>query len=145
MCDNASFYTRLDWKAQPGWRDDAATLLWWDTQPADLYHEAMDGDADNRIALVGLSLFLHLHSNSPIIWAKGIDFDPPILADLYRRLELPIPWKYNNVRDFRTVKKIFDWISRPRSPNEMHNALHDAQFQAEELLEIAKAFPLQLD
>lgn len=145
MCDNASFYVRLDWPEQPNWTQDTATLLWWEKQSQEVYREAMTGDEDNLAALVGLGGFLHAHSMNPVIWAKGIDFDPPILADLYHRMKLPIPWKYNNVRDFRTVKKIFDWKSKPRSPSEMHNALFDAQTQAEELLAIAQAYPLQLD
>ena len=42
---------------------------------------------------------------------------------------LPIPWKYNNIRDCRTVFKIAEWQAQKAS----HNALEDAKEQAVDL------------
>jgi hypothetical protein len=47
------------------------------------------------------------------------------------------PWKYNDVRDFRTVKKMFgeSMVTTIQNP-QPHNALEDAVFQAQQLYSI---------
>jgi hypothetical protein len=44
------------------------------------------------------------------------------------------PWRYSDVRDFRTIKKMFEesMVTARQNPNP-HNALADAVYQAEEL------------
>lgn len=140
----AFLYQRLNIYAQPQGTQDGNTMRWWQQQSPELFAEAFHGSEDPVYALSDLSRFLTL-SGAPVIWAKGIDFDPPILADLYNRLHLPVPWAYNAVRDFRTVKKIFSYVGTPRSATELHNALYDAQHQAEELANLALAYNLKLD
>lgn len=38
----------------------------------------------------------------PRVWANGAVFDFGILESLYKQFNMPVPWKYNAVRDART-------------------------------------------
>jgi len=145
LSDNAAFYTRMYWEKQPDYTEDEATIAWWNTQPPELYEEAMKGTDDSETQLRELAKFLMSGDKLPIMWCKGTDFDIPILADLYKRYGMATPWKYNDVRDFRTVKKVFAWPSAPRSATEMHNAIWDAVHQGEELLRMVATHSIQLD
>lgn len=71
------------------------------------------------------------------VWAKGTDFDIAILRDAYASLGIAIPWGYNSVRDLRTLLKTTNIPYTPKELNpEMHNALGDAKFQAQQLVEV---------
>lgn len=64
------------------------------------------------------------------LWANGTDFDIPKLEHLFKSNGCPIPWKYNQVRDLRTLAKLFPEIDWPENPQK-HNALQDAICQAD--------------
>lgn len=70
------------------------------------------------------------------IWCKGTDFDTTILAHAYKQHSLEVPWKYNSVRDCRTIFKTFP--SPIAYPSNNHNALEDAKNQAAQLVDILK-------
>lgn len=70
------------------------------------------------------------------IWCKGTDFDTQILSNAYKQLDLQVPWKYNAVRDCRTIFKTFH--SPIAYPSNTHNALEDAKNQAIQLMDILK-------
>lgn len=55
------------------------------------------------------------------------DFDVTILENAYRRSSMPVPWKYSQVRDWTTLRKL---TRTEKAPNSCaHNALADAQTQ----------------
>lgn len=64
------------------------------------------------------------------IWANGITYDIAALEDAYKQMGLSIPWKYNQVRDFRTLKKLFPEIQADSFVGRPHNAVDDAMNQA---------------
>jgi len=68
-----------------------------------------------------------------IAWANGTDFDISIIKDALKQCGFGTPWRYNNVRDYRTLAKLFPQIQRPTFVGEKHNALADAINQAEHL------------
>jgi len=110
-----------------------STEAWWATQP----FSPPNGVFLLRGTLIEFARWIEVYTPEPIIWAKGIDFDTKILAHAYKQCGLSVPWKYNNVRDFRTVKKLFSESIDPSLINvQAHNALEDAIYQTRQLLSI---------
>ena len=74
------------------------------------------------------------------IWANGITFDISALEDAWRQTlgTKPLPWKYNSMRDARTVYKLLDPTKSLQPPLNIHkhHALEDAKWQAEYLIKI---------
>lgn len=62
------------------------------------------------------------------IWGHGANFDPPILADLFEQYQRKVPWKYNQVRDTRTVFML--WPTEMIKAEIKHSAEDDAIAQA---------------
>lgn len=69
------------------------------------------------------------------IWAQGTDFDIPKLKFHFDQIKMEVPWKYNAVRDCRTVFKLFE--GRINLDHlfctDKHNALADAVYQVQKL------------
>lgn len=107
-----------------------ATMQWWESQG----NCPCNGTIELYYALEELSKYLHQFSSTPIVWSKGTDFDIAVLANAYNQSHLPTPWKYHDVRDFRTVKKLFGASLISTIENtDPHHALQDAVFQAKQL------------
>lgn len=71
------------------------------------------------------------------IWCKGIDFDIIIIQNACKRYEITsqIPWKYNAIRDLRTLLAVFPQFKTPKELVK-HNGLDDASDQAKVLNDI---------
>lgn len=115
---------------QEGRKIDPATVKWWSTQTIPCPDK---GAFFLFNALDCLTRYLINPNYTPIIWCKGTDFDTAILADAYKSFGQNTPWKYNNVRDMRTLVKVMPWVIAPVNPT-LHNALSDAQNQAEHIV-----------
>jgi len=134
--DRPTFYTELDIGKQFARTRSISAMKWWTEQG----ENRCPNRGVNTIdwALIQLTNFIWKQALSigarPIIWCKGTDFDTAILADAYRQMNRELPWKYNDVRDFRTVKKLCLGMVDPKIENpEPHHALADAIFQARQL------------
>lgn len=70
-------------------------------------------------------------SREIILWANGTDFDITVLKDIAYENHQILPFKYSNVRDFRTMRKCFP-LPKDKEPATItkHNALEDALWQA---------------
>jgi exodeoxyribonuclease VIII len=127
--DVDAFYIELD-PNQPGRVADPDTISWW----------MRVGGCPNQgttllpQALKDLSNFI---PSGAKIWCKGTDFDTRILSHAYKRASIPVPWKYHDVRDCRTIFKTFPLPDLQGNPK-LHNALEDAKHQAVQLLETLK-------
>lgn len=73
------------------------------------------------------------------IWCNGTDFDIPKLTYMYGLKNTPLPWKYNSVRDYRTIAKLFGEYGNKPETIEKHNALEDAKWQAKHLISIVQS------
>lgn len=121
------FYKEIAVDGQFARTQSIETLEWWKTQS-----NYPGGGVDSLPEILReFSNFLRSLRADPIIWCKGTDFDTKILAHAFKQAKLDVPWKYNHVRDFRTVKKLFPVKSPPNT--NFHNALGDAVHQALEL------------
>lgn len=106
---------------------DQKTVQWWMGQPDQTkgYFKAPTVRLNRALDL--LNHFLNSEETQTDIWAQGPQFDQIILESAYRRHGLPIPWKYNQWRDVRTLKSLGLAAEPDRCPQHIaHNALHDA-------------------
>lgn len=133
------FYTRIDLSSslQGGASPDAATIEWWmgqgDTARKDAF---LSGDGcDEREALLNFSSFCNgIHVEG--MWGNGPSFDNAILGTAYRRNGMTQPWDFWLDRDLRTAKAMFPEVNLPHRVGTHHNALDDAIYQAQCLMEI---------
>lgn len=131
---------KLDEQVNRGMTLDPSTVLWWMAQ-SDAAREAQTETkrpVSNRMhpsaALSAFKLWFAEHGGNGEIWGHGSNFDIPLIEALFRAFDITHPWKYNAVRDTRTVfalvgKKMGDF----GTPNPLaHDALSDAIYQAAE-------------
>lgn len=73
------------------------------------------------------------------LWCNGTSFDLAILETAYKDIGTPMPWKFFNERDYRTMKNVFRHVPKPTFSGTQHNALADAINQAQHLVDIFAA------
>lgn len=131
------FYAELAYKAQKDRTHNADTVSWWKRQSAEC-RKQLQGKTPLKSALIDLKSFL---PNDCKVWGCGPTFDISILEDAYRSFEIEVPWKFWNVRDVRTIRDIYEnsrggWGKSAGVVT--HNAMEDAQRQAEEVNKLWK-------
>lgn len=143
---DGQFYVEI---AQPTCRNaglsvDQATLGWWMTQSegaqAILVRTRTLSFAEGAPktlldALVDFSDWFETlaeKGEATLAWGNGADFDLPILSEAYHRAGGRAPWKPYNGRCYRTLKNMRPGIKLASpEPGRAHNALYDAQIQAQ--------------
>lgn len=116
---------------------NAATVKWWMQQSEEARNAVSRGvGTEIRPALFEFATWCNPTGNTLIrtyMWGNGADFDNVVLANAYRKLDVPRPWSYKNSRCFRTAKALL-----PHHDMDVkgipHNALDDAKWQAEYLM-----------
>lgn len=111
-----------------------STAKWWREQS----QAAKDSVIQGEFFSVGevMELLTEFIGDAQV-YCRGTDFDPPILASLYRMLGQKAPWKYNQVRDVRTyidalsggTKGYLDEWIKPEwliAHNSLHDCIRDA-------------------
>ena len=137
------FYAATSVDSQPGRKTDASTLIWWDKQSTEArkaldYAHSEDCPPLSQ-ALDQLTDWLGKlgETHDVYVYGNGSDFDIGILNHAYKEISNFVPWDFRKVRDMRTLRDIClrlgleDQIKAgvPRV-GVAHNALDDAQFQA---------------
>lgn len=142
---NAGFYRKVSIESNKAWKRDfsADTLRWWMNQKDAARLEAFKMDAGKLDpAIIGVPLEEMLnnlsawmgdikHPNAYKVWGNGADFDQPILAAAYERMDRPIPWKPYHALCYRTLKELLPQVKAPPRASAAHHALEDAIYQAE--------------
>lgn len=125
----------LDSCMKVGLLPDASTILWWmgqsDKARGQICNPSLDR-SDLKEALLDFSLWI---PDDAIVWGCGSDFDNVILANAFKTMELPVPWKFWNSRCYRTVRELKPSIQFVREGTH-HNALDDAISQAKHLQKV---------
>lgn len=115
------------------------TWNWWQGQSPAARSAAFDNPQEVRAALGYIGQWLRWategaepwhHIDSWFIWCHGASFDAPILAEVFERFEMPVPWQYNQVRDTRTLYDLAGVELSAFQAGERHIALNDAMCQA---------------
>jgi hypothetical protein len=112
---------------------DAATVMWWLAQSAQVTAAIIRQDDADHIGLALLN-FIEFYGNSDGVWAAPATFDIPILESAMRRMQpdrrsavCRIPWTHREIHCWSTVRKL---LKIPKAPNpEAHHALADARAQ----------------
>jgi hypothetical protein len=126
------FYARLDMQQQlrVGRKVSASTLQWWLKQnEAARLEAAKDGDVI-ELALTQFVMFVNSNNAEPVLWSNGPAFDAVIIESLMVQFHISVPWKFWNLRDFRTFKEFVAGNAPLEKTGVAHNALDDAKAQA---------------
>lgn len=145
MPEAGNFYRLID-PIRSAWvyglERDTTTMEWWTRQPkaaqAQLDAALQNGDSLFPV-LEDFRAFLAPYDPTEVrIWGNGAAFDNVLLAELYRRLKLDVPWKFYNDRCFRTLKNLYGAAVPAVRPDVPHHALSDARAQAQWAVNIAR-------
>jgi DNA polymerase III epsilon subunit-like protein len=108
------------------------TVEWWTQQtiPA-----PVNGTTSIVDVLDDFNRYINGFGQDVLLWCKGTDFDITILYHAMRQYNIVPAWKYNAVRDLRTLIKMFPEVPKPTN-FQPHNALEDAICQMTHLKNI---------
>lgn len=112
------------------------TILWWMKQSDDARAEFQKPALPIQDALNMFSSWLSDDPKNIDVWGNGSDFDNVILANAYKACGKTLPWRYFNNRCYRTLKNLYPTISSKNMAGVKHNALDDAKFQTNHLIDI---------
>lgn len=136
------FYTTIDLEscANVCMRMDASTVIWWMKQSDEARRAITGRGVPVGEALLSFRDFLWKcgPADEIKVWGNGPSFDNAMLASAYRRLGIDQPWKYVNDRCVRTMMGMFPSVPKPPRAGTHHNALDDAVYQAEMLINIKR-------
>jgi 3'-5' exoribonuclease-like protein len=141
-----TFYRNIDAvNAQShGLTIDAATVSWWLQQSE--HARTRLADAPVRLPTALLDFSTWLGGACETLWGDGSDFDNVLLKAAYNACNLPLPWTYRASRDYRTIKNLFpDPALRPPDNAHGHDALADATWQGQHLINILRAISPSLE
>jgi|SRR6267378_8679871 len=129
------FYMQIsvDDSKDEGFNIDDKTLEWWKLQDQEVYEEATCGVDSVRLVLNSFSYWLESITDTPILWGNAARFDLGLLEAAYNKLDLEVPWEFQNEMCYRTLKNLYAGLA-PKVPRfgTAHNALFDAISQAQQ-------------
>lgn len=126
------FYANImdDSCKQAGLTKDDQTVEWWSRQS----QKAQDSLVESPLTLTEVASSFNQwfrKQHGIFVWGQGANFDPVLWECAMRAVQMPIPWKFYDVRDTRTVYDVAQFDSRSvRRTGTYHNALDDARHQA---------------
>lgn len=118
---------------------DDATIAWWQRpEQLEAFRTTQSLSVDLRDALIMFRTWCLADTDVEDIepWANGTSFDLAILETAYRKIGIPMPWKFFNERDYRTMKSLWRDVKKPDFTGTKHNATDDAANQAVHLIAI---------
>lgn len=127
----ATFYQNIDKESctAVGLTVDPRTEEWWSKQSQAAKNDLL---VDPKHLIVVANLFSQwcIANQVEKVWCHGATFDVVLWAAAVAVIGQDVPWKYNNVRDTRTLYELtgFDVKTVPKIGN-AHNALDDCKFQ----------------
>lgn len=128
----AEFYANVDGEScsSAGLTVDPDTAEWWESQSPEARAHLRGTRRTLDYALTLVSAFWRANG-ATFIWGHGASFDPPILEACFRAVGTPVPWKFWDIRDTRTLFDLANVSLKdfPRAGTH-HNALDDAKHQA---------------
>lgn len=125
----------------PGWAEpEQGTLEWWKGQDkwVELNRRIDEYGVDAHEAMVLLNN-IYKESGCETAWFAGPQYDQVMLESYFDHFGIPYPWRYNDSRDFRTIRKQHKDVLEdfPDNPN-MHLAMDDCLHQVARLRAITE-------
>ena len=120
-----TFYRKIniDSCLEKGMKIDPETKKWWSEQDNSIKNEAFGGSRYSLYQV--LTEFVKWFGSSRYIWSHGATFDIVMMEDALRRCNIPIPWKFWDCRDTRTLYDIAGVKNWDLPQQKKHNALWD--------------------
>ena len=113
-----------------------STLDFWMTQNDEARKIFSSKGESCRKALMEVSELLMPYSSNLKPYGNGASFDITIMENIFNTFNVPIPWKFWNVRCYRTIKSLSS-VELIRE-GVHHTALDDAKTQYNHLVQILK-------
>lgn len=119
-----------------GMTTDQDTIDWWKNQPKEAIQAFMSNQVPIESGMDAFLDFLGPERLQFVYWANGSTFDFPLVDWTLKAINKPIPWKYWNCRDARTIYSIcgINMKTYPRI-GQHHNAVDDCLTQIKALKE----------
>jgi len=139
---NITFYCTVEGRDQQR-ITNFSTIKWWLRQSPEAIKSATDRKQmkDISTALMEFAAWWKGHGFTHV-WSNGSVFDVIIMENAFRQFHYEIPWSFWNIRDVRTITDIAYRITgktlKPVREGTHHNALDDAQYQAQWIRDIRK-------
>lgn len=149
-------YLKLDVKdqLQQGRKTHKGTIEWWKTQSEKAKEILKPSDDDLKLKEAADQIDHYIQSipgfnvKKSSFWARGIQFDHPFLADMYRMLERDLPWNEWNLNCTKmmirtlTLEPFARYNLEGGIPSEFvaHNALYDAALEVMKVQELTHKF-----
>ena len=111
---------------------DGGTIEFWLKQSKENIDKLMNVSRLSLNEVLNELAFLNLYQSEWYIWSHGSNFDTVLLENAYKAVGQKVWWKYNNVRDTRTL---FDLANYKYVAKGGHDALDDARNQAKAVCE----------
>ena len=147
------FYSPCSIDSQPGRATSPSTLKWWEGRTPEARTVLDAAKADNcatlQETLETLTAWLGKlgETHDVYAWGNGSDFDVAMLNHAYQQFSGFVPWNFRHARDMRTLYDItlrlgMDIKSSTLRTGTHHNALDDAQFQSNVIMESLRQIDL---
>lgn len=121
----------IDEQIRLGCDGTQGTLLWWMAPGMEKAREKNFCSERLRLPDAYGQMIRYL-SSVEVFWANGPQFDYVILEYLMRMMGAPAPWKYNSLRDMRTLREEagmpYDWVPTGWAGT-AHDPVDDCLFQ----------------
>jgi hypothetical protein len=142
----ASFYRSIDVfdSLMHGLVIDPETVEWWRKQSPETRGAVMAEPHRLRDALHAFARFIDRGPSWCDLWAKGPDFDLVLMEAAYEAAGMKKPWAYRNARDVRTLLALVPDIGQTQINPAKHNALRDAEYQADQVIRAYERLGLKL-
>lgn len=128
--DEACVQVNLNYAEQQtlGFETDTGTVDWWRGQDPAAWQAATQGAVPTKPGLEYIAQWLAWAAPDGdfLLWCHGATFDAPLLEEAYRRMTLPCPWRFWQVRDTRTLYDLAGINLKDYAVPPPHVALNDA-------------------
>lgn len=123
----STFYERISHADKYG-TSSASTIAWWKKQDPEVIREAFGGRTPAEEAANRFAIWLNEDDK---VWGNGASFDVGIMETWVGQFNVPLPYKFWNIRDMRTLVDVAEIDPRTFPfEGDRHNALADAIHQA---------------
>ena len=111
---------------------DVSTVKWWSEQKQEARSALETNPMLLNVVGGGFNFWWTQHGGENV-WARGTHFDCVLWEEAMRKVDIRVPWRYNNVYDTRTVDTVRDALGGVAGLIEregtFHNALDDCKHQ----------------
>lgn len=122
------FYINIDPESciKSGLTMSSSTVMWWMQQDKQAINKLSKNACDLRYALQQLDRFVDFDS---ILCGNSARFDLGMLNNAYDALDMPLPWKYYQERDVRTLVAFNPELKKQIINDLPHDAISDCLYQ----------------